>query len=117
MFLDNYQVQKLLNEQVELMTLFCKLRSHVLSERMDGSWARRGGKEVYFYTQQHQGLLQGASLGVTSCSCVVRASGPELLSWRSQFNAINIHGTPTMCLGLCIHILSSSLSSKGQRQK
>ena len=40
--MDSYQVQKLLNEQAEVMTLFYTLRSHVLNERMDGSWARRG---------------------------------------------------------------------------
>lgn len=53
MFLDSYQVQKLLNEQAEVMTLFYMLRSHVLNERMDGSWVRRGGEEVHLHMWQH----------------------------------------------------------------
>lgn len=52
MFLDSYQVQKLLNEQAELMTLFYTLRSYMLNERMDGLWARRGGEEVHLLMQQ-----------------------------------------------------------------
>lgn len=52
MFLDSYQVQKLLNEQAELMTLFYTLRSYMLNERMDGLWARRGGEEVHLHMQQ-----------------------------------------------------------------
>lgn len=46
-----YQVQKLLNEQAEVMTLFYMLRSHVLNE-VDESWVRRGGEEVHLHMRQ-----------------------------------------------------------------
>lgn len=51
----------------------------------------RAGGEGFLHTRGAITCLRG----ITSGSGRVRASGPQLLSWRSQFNPVSVHCTAT----------------------